>query len=204
MSILDELEITIEQLTEAVNANPSLFGMLFGYIAEMKLKQIIQAIPGVTLVTKHDDHDRKKKGDLYVIYRNKAFTVESKSLQSKTIAFDEQAGIWTGKVNVDASDRREVTLPSGEQLNTTLLLRGEFDILAVNCFRFGNEWRFVYTRNRDLPFSSYSRYSEEQRKSLIASLIPVTWPPSSPFYTDLQKLLDEMVEEGLGQNPDYL
>lgn len=202
MTILDEWNITAEQLTEMLDVNPSLRGMLLGYAAEVKLKEIITSFPEVSYTTKFDDHNRKKKGDLYVVYHGKAFDIESKSLQSSMIKYDEEKGEWFGKAQVDASDRRDVILPSGEKLNTTLLLRNEFDVLAVNCYAFQNEWKFVFARNRDLPFSTYKKYSEEARKSLIASLIPVTWPPKPPFYTDLRKLLNEMVEEGLGADPE--
>lgn len=202
MTILDEWNITAEQLTEMLDANPSLRGMLLGYAAEVKLKEIITSLPEVSYTTKFDDHNRKKKGDLYVVYRGKAFNIESKSLQSSMIKYDDEKGEWFGKAQVDASDRRDVILPSGEKLNTTLLLRNEFDVLAVNCYAFQNEWKFVFARNGDLPFSTYKKYSEEARKSLIASLIPVTWPSKPPFYTDLRELLNKMVEEGLGADPE--
>jgi hypothetical protein len=44
---------------------------------------------------------------------------------------------WQGKAQVDASDSRTISLPDGSTMKTTCLLRGEFDILAVNCFAFG-------------------------------------------------------------------
>lgn len=202
MTILDEWEITPEQLTQMLNDNPSLRGMLLGYVAELKLKEIIISFPEVSYTTKFDDHNRKKKGDLYIVYHGKAFDVESKSLQTSMIKYDEQNKEWFGKAQVDASDRRIVVLPSGEELHTTLLLRGEFDVLAINCYAFENEWRFVFARNSDLPFSTYKKYSEEARNALIASLIPVTYPPKPPFYSDLRILLNEMIEDGLGADPE--
>jgi hypothetical protein len=149
-------------------------------------------------------HDRKKKGDLYVIYRGRAFDLESKSLQSSMSRWDEDKKRWVGKAQVDGSDRRTVNLPDGSDLNTTLLLRGEFDILAINCYAFENEWRFVFARNSDLPSSNYHRYSEGQRRFLIASLIQVTWPPEPPFYANLKDLLDEMIADGEGAEPSAL
>ena len=146
MTILDEWNITAEQLTEMLDANPSLRGMLLGYAAEVKLKEIITSFPEVSYTTKFDDHNRKKKGDLYVVYHGKAFDIESKSLQSSMIKYDDDKDEWSGKAQVDASDRRDVILPSGEKLNTTLLLRNEFDVLAVNCYAFQNEWKFVFAR----------------------------------------------------------
>lgn len=204
MSILTEWEITPQQLTELLVENPSLRGMLLGYVAELKLKEIVASIPHVSYIVKFDDHNRKKKGDLYVIYQDKAFDLESKSVQSSMIQWDEYKNRWIGKAQVDGSDRRIINLPDGSTLNTTLLLRGEFDILAVNCYAFEDKWRFVFARNSDLPSSSYRRYSEEQRKFLIASLITVTWPPEPPFYANLKDLLDEMIETGEGKNPSDL
>lgn len=204
MSILDEWEITPEQLTQLLNSNPSLRGMLLGYVAELKLKEIITSFPEVSYTTKFDDHDRKKKGDLYIVYHGRAFDVETKSLQTNMIKYDEENKEWIGKAQVDASDRRTIILPSGEELNTTLLLRGEFDVLAVNCYAFENKWRFVFARNSDLPFSSYKKYSEEARTALIASLIPVTYPPKPPFYSDLRALLNEMIADGLGRDPEEI
>ena len=201
MSILTEWGITPQQLTELLEENPSLRGMLLGYVAELKLKEIVTSISHVSYTVKYDDHNRKKKGDLYIIYRDKAFDLESKSLQSSMIKWDENKKRWTGKAQVDGSDRRTVSLPDGSTLQTTLLLRDEFDILAVNCYAFEGEWRFVFARNRDLPSSNYRLYSEEQRRFLIASLIPVSWPPEPPFYAELRALLDEMIDDGEGTNP---
>jgi hypothetical protein len=201
LTVLDEWDITAEQLTQLLNENPSLRGMLLGYVAELKLREIIASFPEVSLTRKFDDHDRKRKGDLYIIYRGKAFDVESKSLQTATVEWNETNKQWTGKAQVDASDRRQITMPDGTQLNTTLLLKGEFDILAVNCYAFEQKWDFIFAKNSDLPASTWRGYSETQRENLIASLIPVTFPPKPPFYSDLRVLLDKMIAEGRGSNP---
>src|SRR5690606_17133897 len=144
--------------------------------------------------SKDDDHDRKKKGDRRIVYKGHTFIIEVKSLQT---AMCRKTGedTWTGKSQVDGSDRRIVKFPDGSELNTTLLLRGEFDILAVNCFAFGENWRFVFAKNSDLPTSTFRRYTEEQRKQLIASLVPVSWPPQPPFTDDPFKLLNELLHE---------
>lgn len=204
MSILTDWEITPQQLTELLEENPSLKGMLLGYVAELKLKEIVISIPHVSYTVKFDDHNRKKKGDLYIIYRDKAFDLESKSLQSSTIKWDENKKRWIGKAQVDGSDRRIINLPDGSALNTTLLLRGEFDILAVNCYAFEGKWQFIFARNSDLPSSSYRLYSEQQKQFLIASLIPVSWPPEPPFFANLKDLLDEMINDGEGTDPSDL
>lgn len=142
MTILEKWGITAEQLTQVLEKNPSLRGMIMGYVAEQKLKEIISTLKDVSFITKYDDHNRKKKGDLYIIYKNRAFSIESKSLQTNMVKRNEKTGVWEGKAQVDGSDRRDVKFPNGKKLNTTLLLRGEFDILAVNCYAFEEKWNF--------------------------------------------------------------
>jgi transcriptional regulator with XRE-family HTH domain len=202
VNLLRDWQISSKQISSLINQNPSLRGMLLGYVAELKLKELISALPDISYTYKFDDHDRKKKSDLYIICRGKAFDVESKSLQTNTIKFNEESQTWTAKTQVDASDRRDVTLSSGKKLNTTLLKRGEFDILAVNCFGFGNKWKFLFAKNTDLPSSIFKKYEETDRKELIASLITVELPVKPPFYENLKDLLDLMIEEGLGSTPE--
>jgi len=96
-----------------------------------------------------------------VRYKRHEFIFESKSLQTATIKKTDDG--WMGNAQVDASDRRELILPDGNTIITTCLLKGEFDILAVNVFAFEDTWRFVFAKNSDLPTSSYKKYTEYQR-----------------------------------------
>ncbi len=181
------------QLTAIVDANPSLRGMMLGYVAEMKLTKLLEAIAHVSHSMKCDDHDRTKKGDRVIVCKGRRFVVECKSLQTNTVRHEK--GRWTGKVQVDASDKREVTFPDGSTLHTTCLRVGEFDILAVNLFAFENKWRFVFAKNKDLPRSRYRRYTPQQQRQLLATLVPVTWPPQPPFYPDVSPILEDLVRE---------
>ena len=190
-TILDRWQISATQLTEAVDANPSLRGIMLGYVAELKLREMWFDNPEITRHLKYDDHDRTRKGDLVVFYKGKEFIIEAKSLQTNTISF--QNGIWSGKTQCDASDRRIVTLPNGKKIETTCLLVGEFDLLAVNLFAFENKWRFVFAKNSELPRSQFKKYTSAQRKHLLATLINVTWPPNPPFRDEPFGLLDEML-----------
>lgn len=190
-SILKRWDITVEELTQVVDQNPSLRGMLLGYLAEMKLEKLWLRRTGVSAVSKHNDHDRKKKGDRVVAYKGREFIFESKSLQTNTIRKTDEG--WVGKTQVDASDRREVILPDGTRVNTTCLLRNEFHILAVNIFAFEDKWRFVFAKNSDLPSSKYTGYTEYQRSHLLATLVTVHWPPKPPFYEEPFTLMNEML-----------
>lgn len=195
-NILERWGITIDELTELVDQNGSLRGMMLGYIAEPMVKKLyFEKGKPAQYLGKHDDHNRMSKGDLLVRYKGTDFDIEVKSLQTKHNTFRD--GVWYGKAQVDASDRRIVPMPDGKDLNTTNLIYNEFDILAINLFTFENKWEFVFCKNKDLPCSRYKKYSEEQRKALIATLVAVEYPPQkgSIFTTDPYKLMDELLKE---------
>lgn len=191
-SILERWDITAEELTEVIDRNPSLRGMILGYLAEMKLEQLWLSGEDVSNVIKHDDHDRERKGDRVVVYKEHTFIFESKSLQTASIRRTDDG--WTGRAQVDASDRREVTLPDGSTVTTTCLLKGEFDVLAVNVFAFEGSWRFVFAKSADLPTSSFRRYTDYQRQHLLATLVNVSWPPKPPFFDEPFTLMNEMIQ----------
>jgi len=190
-TILERWEITASELTEVVDANPSLRGIMLGYLAEVKLREMWFARPEVAKSYKYDDHDRRKKGDLVIVYKGRKFVIEAKSLQTNTVK--NKAGVWCGKVQCDASDRRSVELPNGKNIETTCLLVGQFDLLAVNLFAFENKWRFIFAKNSDLPRSRYRKYTKSQKEYLLATLIDVTWPPRPPFRDEPFTLLDELL-----------
>ncbi len=190
-SILARWGISPEVLTQLVDENPSLRGMLLGYVAEYKLSELLEANANVSASMKYDDHDRTNKGDRVVEYKGHRFVVESKSVQTNTVR--EKDGIWIGKAQVDASDRRTVTFADGSRLDTTLLLFGDFDVLAVNCFAFKNEWRWLFCKNADLPCSRYRRYTPEQQQQLIASLVAVSSPPRPPFTENIFDVLEDLI-----------
>ena len=202
-NILEHWSITVDELSQAILENGSLRGMVFGYVAEIKLRELIASHSDVSDLTKDDEHDRKKKGDLRISYRGHEFKIESKSLQT---ARNKQLpdGTYSGVSQVDASDRRTVTLPDGTSLQTTNLVVGEFDVLAVNCFTFRNQWDFVFARNLDLPRSTFKGYSSVQRAHLLATTVVVTWPPSGIFSDNLFGLLDDLIEAKTTQATETL
>ena len=192
-NILEELGLTIGELTGLIHENPSLRGMVVGYAAERKVRDFLQSNDDITYIGKPDDHDRQNKGDHVIRYKGRQFAIEIKSLQTRMVSRD--GNTWRGRAQVDASDRRTVILSDGSALETTLLTVGEFDVLAVNCFAFGQGWNFVFAKNDDLPRSRYRNYSDEVRRQLIASLVPVSWPPEPPFTDNLLTVLDDLMSD---------
>ncbi len=202
-SILERWNLTEQELTVIVDANPSLRGMFIGYVAEYKLRRILAANPHVTHLSKPDDHSRKKgdKNDTVITYKGEQFSIEVKSLQTSTIKYDASNNLDTAKAQVDASDSRKLTFPDGTTLVTTNLLRGEFDILAVNLFQFRKEWEFAFALNSDLPGSRYKNYTETQRGQLLATQVTVTLPIVSPYALNPFDLFDRLLEQRKSESP---
>lgn len=116
-TILETWDISPTYLTDLVNSNPSLRGMIVGYIAERKLMEVFDNHARTENHRKDDDHDRKKKGDLVVTYRGEEFRIEVKSLQTNTVEVQLPSGEWlkvVSKVEVGRSESPGLT-KSGKQ-----------------------------------------------------------------------------------------
>ncbi|MGH9946239.1 MAG: restriction endonuclease [Pyrinomonadaceae bacterium] len=192
LNILHRWQLSAEELTRIVDENPSIRGMMLGYVAEYKLKKLYFENSRISALEKDDDHDRKKKGDIRFNYRNRSFLVESKSLQTNTIRKTDDG--YSASFQCDASDCRTVHFSDGTEVRTTCLLAGEFDIVAVNLFAMSEEWKFAFALNSDLPRSRYRKYSAFQQSQLIASMIKVTHPLQTPFVDDPFLLLDRLID----------
>jgi hypothetical protein len=72
---------------------------------------------------------------------------------------------------------------------------GRFDLLAVNLFEFGHEWRFAFAKNVDLPRTKSSKYTAEQRQYLLATSIRITLPVELPFHEEPFAVLGEIIAD---------
>lgn len=103
MTIFQEWDIDEEYFTAVVRDNPSLRGMIIGYIAERKLKDLLVSMAQTDNHRKDDDHDREKKGDLTLTYKGEEIIIEVKSLQTNSIHIQLPDGSWMPmikKINV--------------------------------------------------------------------------------------------------------
>jgi hypothetical protein len=191
-NILYRWGLTVEELTQIVDANPSMRGLMLGYVAEYKLRKFYFGDPRISALVKEDDHDRQHKGDIRFNYRGKTFRVECKSLQTNLVKKADEG--YKAVYQCDASDSRIVKFSDGSEVKTTCLLIGEFDLVAVNLFALEEEWRFAFALNRDLPRSKYKKYTPLQQKELLASSMPITYPFKPPYQTDPFVLLDRLLD----------
>lgn len=189
-NILHRWGLTAEELTQIIDANPSMRGMLFGYVAEYKLQRMYFEDSRITALIKDDDHDRKS--NIRINYRGASFRIECKSLQTNLIKKHETG--FAATYQCDASDSRVVRFSDGSEVKTTCLLTGEFDIVAVNLFALEEEWRFAFALNRDLPRSRYRKYSTLQQQELIATTIKIAYPLEPPYVDDPFVLLDRLLD----------
>lgn len=188
--ILRRWHLTEKELTEIIDLNPSMRGLMMGYIAEYKLRKIHFSAPCFSDVHKTDDHDRSAKGDLTVTYKGRVFKIECKSLQTNSIVKTEDG--FEGKYQCDASDKRTIKV-GRNKVATTCLLVGEFDIVAVNLFSFKNEWIFAFALNDDLPRSRYKKYPSAIQRRLLATLMPVSLPLRFPYIESPIPLLEHLL-----------
>jgi hypothetical protein len=140
------------------------------------------------------------KGDIFFNYKGYRFDIEVKSLQTNSIKrFDD--GTMKAVFQCDASDRRTVTLSDGTRFETTSLLVGEFDVVAVCLFGFYGDWKFVFAKNSELPRVKGTRgrakgLTEQQRNELLATIMPMQHPVVAPYRDEPWSILDDLIAEG--------
>jgi len=118
-SILKEWDINENYFTDVVRDNPSLRGMILGYIAERKLKDLFVDSSRTENHRKDDDHDRSKKGDLTLHYKGVEIVIEVKSLQTNSIHIQTADGSWIPMIIKEKAGRKP---PQGFKKDGTLKL----------------------------------------------------------------------------------
>lgn len=180
---------------EVLRDRASARGLVYGFLAEVEFARWLDraGIPRELHVV--DDDHAKTKSDRTIPYGGKSYTIQVKSMQTNSIK-ETEPGAFQARVQCDASDRREVALPSGKKVTTTNYVAGEFMILATSLQPFTGSWDFAFRLNSTLEQSTYAGYSQEVRKHLLKTLVPISWPLEGPWTTDLFRLLDQSPDLG--------
>lgn len=185
--------ITANELSEIVSENPSMRGLMFGFVAEFKLKKEWLLRPGITNLVRPRSHDRKQKCDFAFDYRGRNIRVEVKCRDTPKVRCSD--GVYEGTFQCNASDTTAVPLPDGSSVVTNCLAVGGFDVLAVCLFAFGNTWRFAFALNKDLPRTTWKKCTPYQQGHLLKSTMKISWPLQPPFGADLFAVLDRLTRE---------
>ena len=194
MKIIDS--VNPNDLVSSIKRAPSLRGMILGYIAEEMFEKYLKTIPEISNVTKHDDHDRKSnKSDRTFDFNGRRYSIQLKSIQTNSIKMDLSTERLIASVQNDGSDARTIKLPNGNSVQTTCYKIGEYDILAVPLFPFTEKWNFAYKYNRDCRITTSKKYKDEDRKYLLSSSEPITWPLDESWTDPLLPLLDHSIGE---------
>ena len=170
MGILEDWNITLDDLNAVLSDRPSVRGILIGFLSEYKLQRGVFSDARIHHLVRYDDHDRTRPADFSFNYQGRTATVEVKSLQTNSVR--NLNGGFDGRCQVDASDKRPVTFPDGSTLSTTCLLAGRFDFLQ--------RWEFAFIHNADLPRSRHRPYTEYQREHLLATNVQSALATSTP------------------------
>lgn len=202
MGFLEEWDLGYAEINELLTDNPSLRSFVMGYAAEVKCKtRYFVGHPDITAIYKPDDHDRREKGDLIVTYKGERFGVEVKSIQTASMQPQRRSGEVKPCYQCDASDRRAVTFADGTSVETTALLVGEFDVLAVNIHAFKGEWNFVFAKNKDLPTmegasrGAAKNYTLLQQRNLIRTSISIGLEPGAPYSYNPFEVFDAIIQD---------
>jgi len=210
MGFLDNWDLTYDDINEITTNNPSLRSFVIGYAAEVKCKRLFfDGHPDTTGIYKPDDHDRAEKGDWILTYKGERLSIEVKSLQGTSL-IPKRDGSVRLNYQCDASDRRTVTFSDGSSVQTTALLVGEFDVMALNLRALTGGWDFVFIKNEDLPrMDGKGRskgFTDFQLENLIRTSISITLgigdKALQPYTDDPFILFDEILaERARGQAP---
>jgi len=146
-SLLDGF--TFDDIEYLVEGNAFLKGYLKGYLAELRLEQYLEVLPGVSSVKKIPDFENRK-GDFEVIYKGEIITIECKSLEIN-VTEDPVHDSWKGSVCIKTSCRPVEV--NGEKIRTSYIKKGTFDILAISTFAVEGTWDFLFMENKYLPES---------------------------------------------------
>ena len=191
LNIIDD--ISYEDMKSIIKNNPSLRGIFLGYWAEHKFQKSIEKNKKISNIKKHNDHDRENnKADREFLCNGKKITVQLKSIQTNSIKWDKNSKKYLANVQNDASCKRKINLPNGEEICTTNYKIGDYDILAVPLYPFCRKGMFAYKLNKNCRRSTYKKYTKDQQKQLLSTTEKITYPLSKDWTTDIDKIIKEV------------
>lgn len=130
--------------------NPSLRGYLQGYLAELKLKSLLESFPGVGSIEKIPDCS-SDKGDFRVGYKGSTIVVESKSFRSYSRRTNTLTESWEASVDCKNPGSRVLEVEGRGQVRSSCIEERRFDVLAVCTWPVTGTWTFLFAPEAFLP-----------------------------------------------------
>lgn len=178
--------------------NPLFRAFVTGYYAEEKLQEYLDSIVEISGIYKPGDtHPTQNKWDRTFLYKGIRYSVQVKSPATGSIQTDLDSGNLVATVHNDASDKRLITLPNGQDVQTCCYLKGEYDLLAVPLYLFEGLWRFGFKWNKDCRLTKSKNLTEEQRFYLLSTTEDIEYPiqEDSSWEEDLIGMLEFRLED---------
>ena len=175
-------DFSLDEVQCLVDENPNLRGYLQGYLAEHKLKSLLEATPGVGSVEKIPDSS-PIHGDFLVEYGGNLLYVEAKSFRYRSSRFDHLTQSWEGTVECKNPGSRLLRSPGGKPFRATCVEEGRFDVLAVCTQPVTGSWSFVFAPEPFLPRA-------ENKPGFLQGKFKVDPLLSPGFYSDPIKAFD--------------
>lgn len=180
-----------------------------GYNSEYVLEKKVHAVPGVTDVFKPGDNNLQVKGDLVATYKNVPLSIEVKNVRRKyndpsrrpRVVQNLLETYWVGTFCTRSSRSRKIKFSDGSEAQTYNVLRGRYDIIAVNVFQMTKKQEFVYCLEKNLPSTKHgnTHLTPLQCDETLQSEIHVRWPPVEPWTDDLGSILEQAYQSSKQQ-----
>jgi hypothetical protein len=184
-------DIPREVFTDMALENPLFRAFVTGYYAEEKLQEYLTSLEGVSGIYKPGDrHPTQNKWDRTFLHNGRRYSVQVKSPATGSIQTDIESGDLVATVHNDASDKRWLSLPNGQSVETCCYVANEYDILAVPLFLFHGRWEFAFKWNVDCRRAVRNKgIPEDSRDMFLSTTESMTFPSLQGWKTDLFELL---------------
>ena len=141
---------TLSDVESLAQDNPSLRGYLQGYLAELRLQELLLGLEEVNYVEKIPD-SAQVKGDFFVEYRSHLLTVEAKSFRSGSSRFNPLLDTWDATVQCKNPGSRSLSFADGRQVTASCVEERRFDVIAVCTYPVTGRWEFLFAPEFCLP-----------------------------------------------------
>lgn len=172
---------SLADIQQLADETPNLRGYLQGYLAELRLKTLLEAVPEVQRVEKIPD-SAPVYGDFLVEYKGESLQVEAKSFRSRSEVFNPLSQSWEASVDCKNPGSRLLQVKGQGEVRATCIEEHRFDILAVCTQPVTGQWTFLFAPEVFLPRAENKPGFLQGRFKVNPTTSPgFFWEPSRAF-----------------------